>query len=208
MTQPLLLDHLLYATPDVDATTADLEERFGVPFNPGGRHPNWGTRNRILPLGDSVYLEVIGPDEEQPEQAGNRILDVDRMQGASMRWWAVRTDRLASTVDALRAASLDPGSIIQGRRHRPDGTLLSWSMTDPRARSLDGILPLLIDWEQTTHPGAEASGVTLRHLRIEHPDPARFTVPFDRFGLPEVVRGEAAAIVATFDTPNGPITLR
>lgn len=125
-----------------------------------------------------------------------------------MRWWAVRTSRLMSAVEAFRAASLEPGSIIQGKRHTPDGTLLSWSMTDPRARSHDGILPLLIDWEQTTHPGVDASGVTLAELRIEHPDPARFAVPFSRFGLPEVEKAETPAIIATFDTPNGSITLR
>lgn len=208
MSQQLRLDHLLYATPDVDATTADLEERFGVPFGPGGRHPAWGTRNRILPLGDSIYLEVIGPDEEQPDVAGNRILDVDRMESPSMRWWAVRPERLESAVEAFRTASLDPGSIIQGRRNRPDGALLTWSMTDPRSRSLDGILPLLIDWKQTTHPGAESSGVALTSLRIEHPEPARFAVPFARFGLPEVTQADTAAIIAGFHTPNGPVTLR
>lgn len=208
MSQQLLLDHLLFATPDVDATTADLEERFGVPFGPGGRHPGWGTRNRILPLGDSVYLEVIGPDEEQPDAAGNRILDVDGMESPSMRWWAVRPERLESAVEAFRTASLDPGLIIQGRRNRPDGTLLTWSMTDPRSRSNDGILPLLIDWEQTTHPGAESSGVTLTELRLEHPEPTRFAAPFARFGLPEVHQAEAPAIIASFDTPKGRVTLR
>lgn len=208
MHDALELDHLLYATPDVDATVADLESRFGVTFRPGGRHPGWGTRNRILPLGGRTYLEVIGPDESQPESAGNRILAVDELEEPRLAWWAVRPFVMALTRGAFVAAGFVPGEVIEGRRELDGGGSLVWRITDPHVRVLDGLLPLVIDWEGAAHPGADASGATLADFRLEHPDHARLSPIFSELGLREVGEGDAPALIATFDTPNGSVTLR
>ena len=44
------LDHLVYATPDLDASVEELAERFGADPVPGGAHPGWGTRNALIGL--------------------------------------------------------------------------------------------------------------------------------------------------------------
>lgn len=208
MNEPLELDHLLYATPDVDATVADLESRFGVTFRAGGRHSGWGTRNRILPLGGRLYLEVIGPDENQPDTAGNRILGVDGLEGPRLAWWAVRPFLMPLTCGEFEAAGFIPGEVIEGRRELDGGGTLAWRITDPHVQVLDGLLPLVIDWENSTHPGADASGVTLADFRLEHPDHARLSPIFRNLGLRDVGAGDAPALIATFDTPNGSVTLR
>jgi len=208
--EPLELDHLLYATPDVDATVTELEERFGVAFAGGGRHPDWGTRNRILPLGNRLYLEVIGPDEARDDMDGKRILGVDRLEAPSLMWWAVRPFLLPLTCGEFETAGYVPGEIIQGRRELADGSTLAWQMTDPHVRLLDGLLPLVIDWDYDSgHPGdAETPGITLEDLRLEHPDHAELGTSFLHLGLPEVRAGEAPALIATFTTPNGTVELR
>jgi len=208
MSPPLELDHLLYATPDVDATVAELETRFGVSFQGGGRHPGWGTRNRVLSLGDRRYLEVIGPDEAEPDVEGGPILGVDRLDGARMAWWAVRPFLMPLTCGEFETVGFVPGEIMTGRRALDDGGELVWQITDPRVRLLDGILPLVIDWEGAAHPGADPSGVTLKALRLEHPEGEELTRRFAELGLPGVHPGALPAIVATFDTPAGEITLR
>jgi len=208
MSIPLELDHLLYATPDVDATVAELQSRFGVPFRGGGRHPGWGTRNRILPLGDRTYLEVIGPDEAQAGTGTPPILGVDRLVEPRLAWWAVRPFLMPLTCGEFETVGFVPGEVVTGRRVRDDGSELSWQVTDPRVRLLDGILPLVIDWEGEAHPGAEDSGVTLRSLRLEHPDHELLAPRFADLGLPAVHPGPAPALIAIFDAPGGEVTLR
>jgi hypothetical protein len=208
--EPLELDHLLYATPDVDATVAELEERFGVEFQAGGRHPAWGTRNRILPLGDRLYLEVIGPDASSPPPEGGRILEVDRLEGPSLRWWAVRPFLLPLTCGEFETAGYVPGEIIQGHRELEGGGELGWQMTDPHVRLLDGLLPLVIDWDYgSAHPGDDGTpGVKLTEFRLEHPDHEALAPVFGHLRLYTVHSGDAPALIARFDTPNGPVELR
>jgi hypothetical protein len=208
MSDLLELDHLVYATPDLDATVADLTERLGVAPRPGGRHPGWGTRNAILPLGGRCYLEIVGPDEGQPDTAGRRVLDVDRIERPHMAWWAVRPFLMPLTCGEFETAGFVPGPVIEGRREIDGGRDLVWQITDPRVRLLDGVLPLVIDWEGAAHPGEDRSGVTLKELRLEHPEHARLSPVFQDLGLRPVHPGDAPAIVAVFDTPRGAIELR
>ena len=54
----LWIDHVVLACADLDVAAAHLLERHGLASVPGGRHPGWGTANRIVPLGGS-YVELI-----------------------------------------------------------------------------------------------------------------------------------------------------
>lgn len=206
----LELDHLLYATPDVDRTVAELEEAFGVCFAGGGRHPGWGTRNRILPLGDRRYLEVIGPDEAQADSGTEPILGVDRLEGPSLRWWAIRPFLMPLTCGEFETAGFVPGEVMTGRRALEDGSELSWQITDPRVRLLDGLLPLVIDWGmESRHPGEPGTpGVSLVEFRLEHPEHARLDPVFQTLDLVPVHPGDAPALIARFETPRGTVTLR
>ena len=208
MTPPLPLDHLLYGTADVDSTVADLEERFGTSFRTGGRHPGWGTRNAVLPLGGNTYLEVIGPDEAQKDVDGGPILGVERLTEPRLIWWAVRPSHLRSAVSVFTSAGFRTGAVIDGARTRPDGTRLTWSLTDPRVVELDGVLPMLIDWGSSPHPGAEASPVRMVGLELLHPDGGRLSPLVRDLGLPSVSVDARPGLRATFVTPNGTVVLR
>lgn len=52
------IDHVLWATSDLDAAAAFFAREHGLDAVGGGRHVGQGTHNRIIPLGGG-YLELI-----------------------------------------------------------------------------------------------------------------------------------------------------
>ena len=204
------LDHLVFATPDLDASVNDLEARLGVRASPGGRHPGLGTRNALLALGEDCYLEVIGPDPDPPEVATPRPFGIDALREGRLVTWAVKERNLEARIGAARSAGFDAGRILPMSRETPDGGELRWRLTLRRTPAGDGLVPFLIDWGETPSPArGAASGCSIAALRAEHPDPP--SVARDLAALDvdlSVTRGPAPALIARLDTPNGPFELR
>ena len=62
-----MIDHLVLATPDVEATAHDIRRGWGITVIAGGIHTGRGTRNGLAGLANGSYLEIVGPDTEQPD---------------------------------------------------------------------------------------------------------------------------------------------
>ena len=90
---PSDLDHLVYAVPDLAAGVAAMTALLGVAPSPGGPHPGLGTRNFLVSLGESCYLEIIGPDPEQPQPSRPRPFGLDRLAGGRLVSWAIHDSR-------------------------------------------------------------------------------------------------------------------
>ena len=147
-----MIDHLVYATANLADSVDELNSRFGVALTPGGRHARFGTRNFLADLGDSRYLEVIGPDPEQPTPDAPRPFSIDNLTGPRLVTWAARVNNLDEAVRRAQAAGCDPGPIIAMSRDSPDGARLRWRMAlPPTAGELGGLVPLLIDWADAAH---------------------------------------------------------
>lgn len=203
-------DHLILATPDVDDTADRLATTLGVAPIAGGRHPDAGTRNALLALGDAVYLEIIGPDETAPPPATPRPFGLDEPGLPRLVTWAVRGRSLEALVREARGHGIELGGVRRRTRRRPDGVLLSWEMTDAAAARADGILPFFIDWGATPHPATTSPrGATLTGLRARHPDAAGVRTMLGALGVAlEVEPGDAPELIATLATRHGEIVLR
>ncbi|MEU5696557.1 VOC family protein [Actinosynnema sp. NPDC020468] len=161
MTSPL--DHLVLAGPDLAALVAWFTERTGVVPAPGGRHVGLGTANRLVGLGGSAYLELIGPDPDAPDPDRPRPFGIDALTGNRLVTWAVRR----SDLDVPGYDGPAPMS-----RRTADGDLLSWRLAFPPGPS--GVLPFLIDWGSTPHPTTrDLPELPLRWFRGTHPAPDR-----------------------------------
>lgn len=102
------------------------------------------------------------------------------------------------------------GLPLLGSRQRPDGTLLTWQLTDPLQVTESGLVPFFIDWGDSPHPAAAApAAVVLTEFHALHPDPPSLQAKLRMLGLDlHVEPGLSRGLMATFRTPRGPVTLR
>ena len=204
------VDHLVYATSDLERGIKEVEELLGVRALPGGRHPGRGTRNALIALGPNAYLEIVAPDPDQPPPPSPRSFNLDSLTGSRLVTWAAAGTDLDSLRSRAVANGVPLGEVRSGSRQRPDGVVLSWRFTDPRSRVADGLVPFFIDWGQSPHPAhTSPPGATLVALRAEHPDDRRVQRMLDALGLDVPVRhGPRAALIAVIDGRRGRVELR
>jgi hypothetical protein len=204
------LDHLVYATTDLDGTCAEIERLWGIRPSTGGQHLGRGTRNALLAFGPASYFEIIGPDPHQPAPPAPRWFAVDAASRPTLVAWAVRAADVSSIAAAAARRGVPLGAVRNGSRKRADGVALSWTFTDPTVVVADGLVPFFIDWGDSPHPAASAAGgVELVAFTGEHPDPVRVREMLDAVGVElQVERGPVAALSATIRTPLGLVQLR
>jgi hypothetical protein len=150
----LRIDHVAYAVSDLDDAAERFRRDLGLDSRPGGRHPRWGTANRIIPLVND-YIELIGGVEESASHTwvGRAVLERARDGGG---WLAICA--AADDLDAIaRRLQLE---ISGGTRERPDGSVLRWrsaGLEDPRR---EPSMPFFISWEgrEDDHPGRLRAG--------------------------------------------------
>lgn len=204
------IDHLVYATPDLAAGVERVENLLGVHAIPGGQHPGAGTRNALIGLGDQVYLEIIGPDPDQPKPPRARRFGIDELKSPRLVTWAAKGTDLDRLVADSRRQGVDLGQVQAGSRQRTDGVMLAWKLTVSPTLTEDGVVPFLIDWGATAHPAsALPKGCMLVDLRAEHPNPEHVQAMITALGLELPVKlGSAPALIATIATPRGVVELR
>ena len=193
------IDHILYGTSDLAAGMDRIEQLLGVRPIPGGRHPQYGTRNALAAIGPSCYLEVMAPDPDLPAPERGVLFGLPELAEPRLVSWVLRRD----DIDRV-AADAGLGPVSGGRRERDDGSIVSWRLSDPYAERLGGVVPFLIDWGDTPHPAESAPlAGRLVGLRIEHPEPDRVRTLLGRLGLGAGGAGRMPAIeVVAGDGPR------
>lgn len=208
------LDHISYAC--TKSEVADVVQRIGADlgcaFRDGGRHPQFGTCNFILPLQGGHYVEVVTAlDHPAVEKAPfGRAVSQRAQDGGGWMSWVVAVDAIAPFEERLGRAARE------GHRVRPDGHHLRWKQIGVLDVMEDPQLPFFVEWESdsTDHPSTGAEPVSI--LRVEFAgDKERvreWLGPVDEQFLDgievEWVEADEPGIQAVwFTTPHGPVRI-
>lgn len=185
------IDHVVYAVRDLDRASDRFEREHGLTTVPGGRHPGWGTANRIAPLGHD-YVELLAvsdPRTAEGSSLGRRLLE---LTADGDTWFSVclTDDRIDETAARLGLA------VRRGSRARPDGTVVAWRHAglDDEERSLD--LPFFIAWDDpAAHPGA---------VSVAHTNGATGIAAVEVTGDPDALRRWLGGTDLPIETAPGP----
>jgi hypothetical protein len=210
------LDHLSYAAaPDgLAATARRIGGLLGKDFTDGGIHPRFGTRNMILPLADSTYLEIVEVlDHPASDKAPfGQAVRARSALGGGWLGWVVSVDDITEVEKRLGREA------AAGNRHRPDGTELKWQQIGVNGLISDPQLPFFVQWESpaSQHPSAGGTNdCALACLEIAG-DPQRVSewlgqtveAPLEDVKVDWVApHGTPGIIAAKFQTPNGLVRL-
>ncbi len=99
----MLIDHVIYATEDLDRAAARIEADLGLVAVSGGRHEGLGTHNRIVPLGGG-YLELMAVAdraEAAGSELGRRLRSRLDAEGDGVFAWCVAVDDIEREAERL-----------------------------------------------------------------------------------------------------------
>ena len=187
---------MLIVVSDLAAAAREIEARHGLASIEGGRHPGWGTANRIIPLGES-YLELLTVvDESEAAQSPfGRWVGAVHPKLAQPLGWAVRTHQLD---DVARRLGL---TVDAGSRTGRDGKLVRWRLAGIEQASAEPTLPFFIEWANgASLPGRTPATHRAGALQIAkvqlNGDADRLTGWLGGHRLPIAVRPGAPAVAS------------
>ncbi|MGO1286070.1 MAG: VOC family protein [Brachybacterium sp.] len=211
MSVPRLLDHIVIAGPDLAELVDWFRELTGVTAAPGGTHPT-GTANALVALTvDGAkrphYLELIGPDPEREGDELPKTFSINRLKKPTLITYAVHPEGIDQVVERARAEGFDPGDVEELSRRAPDGTELTWRLTQAQAPRNYGV-PFLIDWGTTDQPGlGDLPSIELVSFDRVEVNPGPQQKSNDALGLgdgiAEIREGRGSRFVLTLRTEDG-----
>ena len=206
----LKLDHLAIVAPSLEHGAEYIRQVLGIEMPRGGKHPEMGTHNLLLRLGDDVFLEVISVDPEARSPNGPRWFGLDDQSTVQSEWdagrrlraWVARTDDMD---DVLQSHGDKFGQ--QQRVSRGDRQWL-FAVKQDGSLPCDGLAPSVMDWGSRGNPASSMPdhGLSLARFEIQHPDVERVNALYEEIGIidpPVVSRGKELCYSATIKTPDG-----
>jgi len=205
----IVIDHIVYGVPRLAQAVASFAGLTGVQPLRGGSHQGMGTANFLIGLGTGAYLEIIGPDPNQPQPTGGRWFGIDRLTAPRIVAWAIRTADIDGSVAAARAQGYDPGQPWAMSRRTDAGDVLQWRLTPPQVELAGGLVPFLIDWGSTPHPTSrELPQTRLTSWTAIHPAPELVQQPLAALGCQlDIGAGDRAGLTAVIEGNYGLVRL-
>jgi hypothetical protein len=142
------IDHVIYGTADLDVAAARVEAELGLSAVAGGRHEGLGTHNRIVPLAQGSYIELLAvadPNEAEGSAIG-AALQGAISRGEGLLGWAAAVEDLGPIAARL-------GTSITGVRRQG----LSARLTGVQESLAEPYLPFFIERPAARGPAFAAN---------------------------------------------------
>lgn len=201
------LDHLVYGVRDLATSIDEWERATGVRPAAGGRHPDFGTHNALVSLGDT-YVELLAPDPDAAAVTGLGEL-IAGLAAPRLVTFAARTADAAEVASA--AAEMGLGvQVVAGSRRTEAGELLVWRNVMVSGHGFGTVVPFFIEWAPgTPHPSTTSPpGGELEALWVTHPEAAELASLLSDLGLTGVrVEPGPSGLNARLRFPNGAVDI-
>jgi len=211
----MYLDHVSYATShdSIVDVIQRIGSQLGASFIDGGIHPQFGTRNFILPLRvDSRYMEVVCPLEHPASDKSpfGQLVTKKAEEGGGWLTWVIAVNDVSVIEKRLQREA------VPGHRRKPDGKDLFWKQIGVLDTLEEASNPFFIQWTSLTHPSQDSNAsVSLSALQI-FGDGALVS---SKYGLNGVIdssgvhfdwiqsKEETGIHSVSFDTPQGKVDI-
>ena len=206
------LDHLVVAATTLSHGIDYVVRQLGVEVPTGGQHPDMGTHNHLMRLGDDSFLEIIAinPQETAPSRPRWFGLDDPHIRASLIRsprllTWVAATNDLDQTFQNALLPIGRPTWLSRGD--------LRWqfAVTDDGSLLNSGMLPHIIQWPPDLQVAQQMPdlGCRLKRLTVHHPQAAWYLNQLTALNLTDAIQvfpvspGKSPWLEARFSTPTG-----
>ena len=206
-----IIDHIIWAVPDLEQGAAQFEQFSGVKPMFGGVHPGRGTRNNVVSAGDRAYFEIIAPDPAQapfdPEKEPKKEFAqrISQMPAPEVDMFVYSTKDLDEAARIGKELGFTVIGPIAGSRRTTEGELIEWWHVDFIGHDFGQFIPFAINWKETPHPGTTSPrGAMLKGVTVEHPNNEELERIYKALGVPaEVKHAAEPRIIVHMDSERG-----
>jgi hypothetical protein len=198
------LDHIVVAALTLEQGVKYVKDCLGAEPYGGGRHLQQGTHNKVMRLGDEVYLEVIAPDPTSTTKtqwfslADKKMLE-SLEASPRLITYVAQTDKLGALLE-------ETGYPLTPKPAQRDTLKWTFGFSNDGNLLADGLLPNFIQWE-SDHPAwtMKDSGCQLVRLQGVHPEVATLQQTLQGLGFSDITLqyGETPKLKAVIKTLDG-----
>ena len=204
-----VLDHIVWAVPDLEEGRRTFEAMTGVLPVHGGIAPGRSQfHNALASLGDGSYVEVFA---SKIAMTRGPWLDAIADGKPHLVGYGMQVhDRFEKLLQAMPKVDVKTTYRRAMSRQRPDGVKLEWEIMMVESAVLGPLTPFFIDWmDAKPHPSEDSpKGIANTRFEMRHPDPGAVRRIFDALQMDiPVVAAPRPSLAMMLKTAKGEVLL-
>lgn len=203
------IDHIVYAVANLQRSIESFQEATGLKVFAGGEHPDWGTHNALVRIGETTYLEFLAKKKSSQPVHAKTWMGIDLLQGDKITRWALASKTVELEAKFLKKYNEALSTIVIGSRATEDGKMLNWLMTTVLPTPEVEPAPFLIDWKKSAHPTeALPLDCQIKSFTIEHAESEVLKKLLEKLSMSmPVYTSHTTSLKLVLDTPKGEFIL-